>query len=841
MAFFGDLSVEEESLGSGIERQMAKFDELRDCLNGMTTELSKLKNQCDAYKTKRQSLETDIHNLNSQIQQLVTDRDALRIEYTNVREANEWWSERDRSVSASAPAHVHEVDVLGKLNRRNWLLEEQVKELRAQIEETRKTDVAAIESERAISAGLRDRIGKLEERIRKQRTEKEDLEKREKNMKIALYNVADMRRGDEERWKMHNNDLTESLSKERVENERLKEEMEKSRAEKERAQSEVRKMREEGEGAVKSPSRVLQTLQPNIPFASLSPCPTTPTKHQQRMFSPLLDTPTRQRPSSPTVSLTLKYAHLEQTHRELKSAYDKLRETYNRDKKYMMEYKAVVMAREEVKKERREEKKAKKQASRSGSSSASNPFAAAVSGQTEQVTTSGETVKAATLTIKNPEVLVEESESQHGDTKEQSHRGTSVTLHQDEDEVVALEDVRAIYTDDEAVFGSQAVGIHNDAKCQQDRQNDNSPLMRHTSHSALTRAVNLTNRRALTISDSHGAIAHDPVDSSTSGITTVVDEIKRVVCASRITPWLGVSPEKSGKPSSTRKLRSNKSRNKEIDRDDFRSPPDDSPVNTPTTNRKRLVRDRLGDSAARSASLRKVAIQNNAEGEETPLRPRADNTQSLKDGSSSATPDTMTSGKKRKAVDMEGLTPAQKALQLKKISKLPASEKREIYASYKKGGRYNAPEEIQTAIRDEYEIDPEQNEGASFAFHDVKRKKAERKGLHGGDCECCKGYYEAVGEIPRYNQGPVWKDPEVVEGTAAEGDWVREHQNKVSRHRETWTKPPTPPGYWKIGFPNTQDVAEQNEAADRMLRDKEERTRREVLQKDSKWRKKVKD
>jgi hypothetical protein len=41
-------------------------------------------------------------------------------------------------------------------------------------------------------------------------------------------------------------------------------------------------------------------------------------------------------------------------------------------------------------------------------------------------------------------------------------------------------------------------------------------------------------------------------------------------------------------------------------------------------------------------------------------------------------------------------------------------------------------------VQDEYEIDPEQNEGASFAFHDVKRRKADRRHMHGGDCECCK-------------------------------------------------------------------------------------------------------
>lgn len=40
---------------------------------------------------------------------------------------------------------------------------------------------------------------------------------------------------------------------------------------------------------------------------------------------------------------------------------------------------------------------------------------------------------------------------------------------------------------------------------------------------------------------------------------------------------------------------------------------------------------------------------------------------------------------------------------------------------------------------EEYEIDPKENEGHNFQFHDVKRQKAERKQMHGGDCECCQG------------------------------------------------------------------------------------------------------
>lgn len=43
-----------------------------------------------------------------------------------------------------------------------------------------------------------------------------------------------------------------------------------------------------------------------------------------------------------------------------------------------------------------------------------------------------------------------------------------------------------------------------------------------------------------------------------------------------------------------------------------------------------------------------------------------------------------------------------------------------------------------------------------------------------------------------------------------------------------WERPPTPPGFWKIGFPTTQDVEEQNKRADEMQREKEEKIRKEA-------------
>ena len=44
----------------------------------------------------------------------------------------------------------------------------------------------------------------------------------------------------------------------------------------------------------------------------------------------------------------------------------------------------------------------------------------------------------------------------------------------------------------------------------------------------------------------------------------------------------------------------------------------------------------------------------------------------------------------------------------------------------------------ESRVEDEYEIDPKQNEGANFQFHDVKRRKEDRQKMHGTDCECCR-------------------------------------------------------------------------------------------------------
>ncbi|TXT04417.1 uncharacterized protein COLE_07236 [Cutaneotrichosporon oleaginosum] len=243
--------------------------------------------------------------------------------------------------------------------------------------------------------------------------------------------------------------------------------------------------------------------------------------------------------------------------------------------------------------------------------------------------------------------------------------------------------------------------------------------------------------------------------------------------ASRVTPWLGGTTRA---PSSSRKPR-----------DSFGS--DDAPSPAPT---RRLVRDRTGTTSL------------------------------LEDAPRSAT-----------RLDFEGLTPAERAAERKRLAALPAAERRKVYAAYKGKGRYVAPSDT-TTFADEYEIDPARNDGVGYQFDAVVRDRAARRRMHGGDCECCRDYYAAVGDIPRFHSAPAWRDePDGDAGGAGAGDTpagvgIEDHQKRVSRHREVWRRPPTPPDFWKIAFPTTQEVEDVNRRADEMTAAREAEVRREA-------------
>ena len=116
-------------------------------------------------------------------------------------------------------------------------------------------------------------------------------------------------------------------------------------------------------------------------------------------------------------------------------------------------------------------------------------------------------------------------------------------------------------------------------------------------------------------------------------------------------------------------------------------------------------------------------------------------------------------------------------------------------------------------------------------------------------------YYEGVGPLPSGLQRPLWRSPSATPAPAkpclhesrshspggenpfkiqtrkrkekrahtgpTSADLNRQHdielhKKAISRHRHAWARATTPPGYWDIGFPNTQAVVDINEQAKQM-------------------------
>ncbi|CCM05622.1 uncharacterized protein FIBRA_07851 [Fibroporia radiculosa] len=179
------------------------------------------------------------------------------------------------------------------------------------------------------------------------------------------------------------------------------------------------------------------------------------------------------------------------------------------------------------------------------------------------------------------------------------------------------------------------------------------------------------------------------------------------------------------------------------------------------------------------------------------------------------------------------------------------------YSVYKGRGRYAAPNSSEdAAINALYEIDPVQNGGVQFQFEEVVRNKERRKRLDAGDCDDCRNYYDAVGPLPARLKPPLWRSPQsspsrrkthchkhkhnmAGPSTSFDPDFdsdetgrreqdVRQHKQEISRHRQRWAPPTTPPKYWSIGFPDTQETVAINDRAREMHAEKRARIEREA-------------
>lgn len=153
------------------------------------------------------------------------------------------------------------------------------------------------------------------------------------------------------------------------------------------------------------------------------------------------------------------------------------------------------------------------------------------------------------------------------------------------------------------------------------------------------------------------------------------------------------------------------------------------------------------------------------------------------------------------------------------------------------------------AINAEFEIDPVANAGVPFAFDEIVRGRQHRHALGAGECEECRDWYTAVGPLPPRLEAPRWSSlspprssPTLVPsegGSTTRREGAAAHRQAVSKHRAQWERAPTPPGYWNIGFPDTQAVEKINEQAAEIHRQKRAAIEREARDGGGRYRRRV--
>lgn len=143
----------------------------------------------------------------------------------------------------------------------------------------------------------------------------------------------------------------------------------------------------------------------------------------------------------------------------------------------------------------------------------------------------------------------------------------------------------------------------------------------------------------------------------------------------------------------------------------------------------------------------------------------------------------------------------------------------------------------------DFKINPNYNHGYNYAFADVVRNQDARRCLQG--CtkpECCGNKFRALAAAARDPNKPLTASQEEDDArlleefmgdnsyklrnmTKAERDETllqartRELANKHGRHRHAYERRRSPPGFWRVEFPTTQEEIEDREKSKQLERD----------------------
>ena len=177
---------------------------------------------------------TDRDDLLREIQDLRAELDGLRVGYRETSNEDQGWRQHDQT-------NLMELDGQGKLNRRLWLVEQAHKNLELSLKDAKMRHVEELQTEISTAAGLRDRIGKLEEKVRRGRQETEEARASERSLKVEANSLRVHFALESERLRAEWLDMSEALGMEKKEVLRLNDEVSGLTEEKQAALEESKK------------------------------------------------------------------------------------------------------------------------------------------------------------------------------------------------------------------------------------------------------------------------------------------------------------------------------------------------------------------------------------------------------------------------------------------------------------------------------------------------------------------------------------------------------------------------------------------------------------------------
>ncbi|KAJ9156546.1 SAE2-domain-containing protein [Pleurostoma richardsiae] len=159
---------------------------------------------------------------------------------------------------------------------------------------------------------------------------------------------------------------------------------------------------------------------------------------------------------------------------------------------------------------------------------------------------------------------------------------------------------------------------------------------------------------------------------------------------------------------------------------------------------------------------------------------------------------------------------------------------------------------------DDFKINPKFNSGHDFAFSEVVRGRGEREALPGCvDPNCCGKVFRSLAQVERKMAGPSItaraEDIKLLEqylgddayrlGTMSRMEkeelWIeaktRELANKYGKHRHRYARRSSPPGFWNVDWPSTQEQHREKEEAGRIEKALVQERYRDAMRRGGRW------